>query len=83
MSHVWVKSISYGTECLRRRRFSAVETDVELRKRGDQTGLETPLVHALNYDSCLWIWIKKLGKQKLKNLPGEYGRKAETQRNWP
>ena len=27
-----------------------LETDAEARKRGDQTGLDTLVVHALNYD---------------------------------
>jgi len=53
MSHVWIKSISDETECQRRRRLSAVGTDVELLKRVDQKGLDTPVVHAVNYDFCL------------------------------
>ncbi len=30
------------------------ETDAEARKRGEQTGLETLVVHAVN-DGC-WVW---------------------------
>ena len=29
------------------------DTDAEARKRGDQTGLDTLVVHALNYDYSL------------------------------
>ena len=38
-------------------------TDAEERKRGERTGLDTLVVHALSIP------------------PGEYGRKAKTQRN--
>ncbi len=31
------------------------ETDAEARKRGEQTGLETLVVHAVN-DGC-WVWV--------------------------
>ena len=41
-------------------------TDVEARKRGEQTGLDTLVVHAVNDDYY---------------PPGEYVRKNETQRN--
>ena len=53
MFHVWVKSDSDETECQRRRRPSTIETDIELRKRGDQKGLVSPVVHAVNDDFCL------------------------------
>ncbi len=43
-------------------------TDTEARKRGEQTGLDTLVVHALN--DANWM----LGAR-------EYGRKTETQRN--
>ena len=29
------------------------KTDIELRKRGEQKGLETPVVHAVNDNFCL------------------------------
>ena len=54
-----------------------------MRKRGEQTGLDTLVVHALN--DVNWL----LGLHWLSNEanawswpPGEYGRKVETQRNW-
>ncbi len=31
------------------------ETDAEARKRGEQTGLETLVVHAVD-DGC-WVWV--------------------------
>ena len=36
---------------IRRKRLSGTFTDAEARKRGEQMGLETPVVHALN-DEC-------------------------------
>ncbi len=57
-------------------------TDAEARKRGDQTGLDTLVVHALN-DVCLVL--DPFGFSAVGNLvsipPGEYDRKVETQRN--
>ena len=55
--------------------------DAEARKRGEQTGLDTRVVHALN-DGC-WVSGVPLGAvaNALSTPPGEYGRKAETQRN--
>ena len=58
-------------------------TDAEARKRGDQTGLDTLVVRALN-DVCLVLVPQ--GISAVGNLlsipPGEYDRKVETQRNW-
>ena len=57
--------------------------DAEARKLGEQTGLDTPVVLALN-DECLVSGvIKSLGAvaNALSIPPGEYGRKAKTQRN--
>ncbi len=34
------------------------DTDAEVRKRGEQTGLETLVVHAVNV-LCLVLWIFK------------------------
>lgn len=59
-------------------------TDVEVRKRGDQTGLDTPVVHAVNYDYSLFnsILIESSGlANALNSPPEEYGRKTKTQRN--
>ena len=57
-------------------------TDAEARKRGDQTGLDTLVVRALN-DVCLVL--DSQGFSAVGNLisipPGEYDRKVETQRN--
>ena len=57
-------------------------TDAEARKRGEQTGLDTLVVHALN-DAylVLAIHLVSAGANALSMPPGEYGRKAETQRN--
>ena len=55
-------------------------TDAEARKRGDQTGLDTLVVHALNYVCLMSDFFGVVG-----NLfsipPGKYDRKVETQRN--
>ncbi len=58
------------------------ETDAEARKLGEQTGLDTPVVLALN-DGHLVSGGFSLGAvvNALSAPPGEYGRKAETQRN--
>ena len=57
-------------------------TDAEARKLGEQTGLDTLVVHALN-DAYLVSAIQLVGAgaNALSMPPGEYGRKAETQRN--
>ena len=58
------------------------ETDAEARKRGEQTGLDTLVVHAVN-DECQSSGSILFGgaANALSNPPGEYGRKVETQRN--
>ena len=57
-------------------------TDAEARKRGEQTGLDTLVVHALNDAYLVWvIHFIRAGANALSMPPGEYGRKAETQRN--
>ncbi len=57
-------------------------TDAQARKRGEQTGLDTLVVHALN-DVCLVLGAFALsaGGNPLSIPPGEYDRKVETQRN--
>ena len=57
-------------------------TDTEARKRGEQTGLDTLVVHAVNDEHQV------SGPQgpgaavnALSAPPGEYARKRETQRN--
>ncbi len=57
-------------------------TDTQVRKRGEQTGLDTLVVHALNDDD----WMSEVlpfgvVANALSRPPGEYGRKVETQRN--
>ena len=57
-------------------------TDAEARKRGEQTGLDTLVVHAVNDGSQLSASLLVGGAvNALSFPPGEYGRKAETQRN--
>ena len=57
-------------------------TDAEARKLGERTGLDTPVVLAVNTEhsrrgaSAFFLLAKALSVP-----PGEYGRKAETQRN--
>ena len=56
--------------------------DAEVRKRGEQTGLDTLVVHAVN-DECQTSGSMLFGvtPNGLSIPPGEYGRKVETQRN--
>ena len=57
-------------------------TDVEARKRGEQTGLDTLVVHALNDDNQLLGFERLSSEANARNCPpGEYGRKIKTQRN--
>jgi hypothetical protein len=57
-------------------------SDAEMRKRGEQTGLDTLVVHAVNYESqssgCMQFGD---AANALSSPPGEYGRKIKTQRN--
>ena len=58
------------------------DTDAEARKRGEQTGLDTLVVHAVN-DVCLTLagLLAGVVANAISTPPGEYGRKVETQRN--
>ena len=58
------------------------DTDAEVRKCGEQTGLDTLVVHAVN-DECQLSGCMHLGDaaNALSTPPGEYGRKVKTQRN--
>lgn len=58
------------------------DTDAEARKRGEQTGLDTLVVHAVN-DECQTLGCMHFGvvANALSTPPGEYGRKVKTQRN--
>ena len=57
-------------------------TDAEVRKRGEQTGLDTLVVHAVN-DECQSSGSMLFGDPPngVSIPPGEYGRKVKTQRN--
>ena len=56
--------------------------DAEVRKRGEQTGLDTLVVHAVN-DECQLLGCLHLSSaaNALSIPPGEYGRKIKAQRN--
>ncbi len=57
-------------------------TDAVARKRGEQTGLDTLVVHAVNDDTrCGGIDPFRAAVNTISNPPGEYDRKVETQRN--
>ncbi len=57
-------------------------TDVEARRRGEQTGLDTLVVHAVNDVDLLFGGMPLSDVANvLSRPPGEYGRKVETQRN--
>ena len=57
-------------------------SDAEARKRGEQTGLDTLVVHAVN-DECWMLGRIRLSVEAnaISTPPGEYGRKVKTQRN--
>ncbi len=57
-------------------------TDAEVRKCGEQTGLDTLVVHAVN-DGCqpLDSLLFSGAGNPMSIPPGEYGRKIKTQRN--
>ena len=59
------------------------DTDAEARKLGEQTGLDTPVVLALNDEYLVSGFFNDLGAvaNVLSIPPGEYARKSETQRN--
>ena len=58
-------------------------TDAEVRKHGEQTGLDTLVVHAVN-DECWTVGDYDpfvVEANALSTPPGKYGRKTKTQRN--
>ena len=58
------------------------KTDAQVRKRGEQTGLDTLVVHAVNDDNLLMGTLVFVdGANALNRPPGEYGRKVKTQMN--
>ena len=60
-----------------------VSSDAEVRKLGERTGLDTPVVLAVNDEHLIGGPSHRLSvvAKVLSAPPGEYGRKAETQRN--
>lgn len=59
-----------------------LDTDAEVRKCGEQTGLDTLVVHTVNDGSQLSGCIHLGGAANALSFPpGEYGRKIKTQRN--
>ena len=62
---------------------SWTDTDAEARKLGEQTGLDTPVVLAVNDGH--WAggipMVFSAGANVLSAPPGEYARKGKTQRN--
>ena len=58
-------------------------TDAEERKRGERTGLDTLVVHAVNVGHQVWGAINAFRAEvnALSVPPGEYDRKIKTQRN--
>ena len=58
------------------------DSDAEVRKLGEQTGLDTLVVPAVNDGHLVGEYLNFSAVAKaLSAPPGEYGRKAETQRN--
>ena len=58
-----------------------VTTDAETRKLGEQTGLDTPVVLALNEEYQTRDLEFCFVANALSTPPGDYDRKVETQRN--
>ena len=58
-------------------------SDAELRKRGEQTGLDTLVVHAVNVEYLTSEPFAGFGvvANAISTPPGKYDRKVETQRN--
>ena len=56
-------------------------SDAEARKRGEQTGLDTLVVHAVNDVLDVGGLPFSVAANALSTPPGKYGRKIKTQRN--
>jgi hypothetical protein len=57
-------------------------TDTKARRRGEQTGLDTLVVHAVNDVNWLCVEVSMRSEANALSLPpGKYGRKTKTQRN--
>ncbi len=58
------------------------DTDTQMRKRGEQTGLDTLVVHPVNDVYLEVVALSRgFGANALSRPPGEYGRKIKTQMN--
>jgi hypothetical protein len=57
------------------------DTDADARKLGEQTGLDTLVVLAVNNVHLARARRVRVVVNAISAPPGEYGRKAETQRN--
>ncbi len=57
--------------------------DADTRKRGEQTGLDTLVVHAVNDDHLMLALLCGVSvvANALSDPPGDYGRKTKTQKN--
>ena len=57
--------------------------DAHARRLGEQTGLDTPVVLAVNGARLVWAGSDpvRAGANALNVPPGKYGRKIKTQRN--
>ena len=57
--------------------------DTEARRPGERTGLDTPVVLAVNDARLVWAGSDpvRAGANALNVPPGKYGRKIKTQRN--
>ena len=62
---------------------SWANTDAEVRKRGEQTGLDTLVVHAVNDEYLVLEDFDPFSAvaNAISTPPGDYDRKIETQRN--
>ena len=56
-------------------------TDTERRQLGEQMGLDTPVVLAVNDGYYMLCIMYSMVANALSIPPGEYARKGETQRN--
>ncbi len=73
--------ISWGTPVAKAAHW--VSSDAEARKLGERTGLDTPVVLAVNDEHLVggYVTVLPAAAKVLSAPPGEYGREAETQRN--
>ncbi len=61
---------------------SWANTDAEVRKRGEQTGLDTLVVHAVNDENWMLGGLPfGVAANALSSPPGEYAGNGKTQRN--